>query len=206
MKNRILAFALAMAAIGTLVSSAGASTIITYNGLGYSETINYVLENNSRFANAGELLVKFDGNDEIAYCVDLRTTIKDQWKGSFMGVDFLNGGNAVAFLYDTYASTVTSDNEAAALQVAIWEVIEDYSTLNLSAGNFRLIGAPTIAAIANAYLGSLPGNLDDYQTNSFVIKSEGHPRSQALIVPEPGTLAALLVAIPILLRRRPAAA
>lgn len=198
---------LAAAAIGFGATTAGASTIIEYNGLGLHQSINYVLDHQSRFASAGQLLIEFDGADEIAYCVDLRTSIKGEWKGSFMDVDFLKGGKAAAFLYDTYAASVDTNLKAAALQVAIWEVIEDYSTLNLSAGNFRLIGAPTIATQAGIYLNSLPGNLDDYQTNAFVIKSEGSPKSQALIVPEPGTLAALLAGFPILMyRRRKAAA
>lgn len=201
MKNRIHTFALAAAAVTFSVSAANA-TLIDYNGLGFNSTVEYKLEGNSSKAKAGQMLIDFDGKDEIAFCVDLRHAVKSEWQASFAGVNYVNGGKAAAFLYDTFASTVDSNAKAAALQVAIWEVVEDYSSLNLNSGKFKLVTTGSIASLANTYLAALPANLDNYSTNAYIIKSGSNPRSQNLIVPEPGTVIAILAGIPLLFRRK----
>lgn len=201
MKNRIHQLSLAVIACSFSASTANA-TLIDYNGMGFKSSINYKLDGDPKSVKAGQLLIDFDGKDEIAYCVDLRHTIKSEWQATFVNVDFINGGKAAAFLFDTFAAAVDSNLKAAALQVAIWEVVEDYSSINLGSGNFKLTTTGSIATLAQSYLSVIPANLSNYNTDAYIIKSGSNPRSQHLIVPEPGTLIAILAGLPLVFRRR----
>lgn len=201
MKNRIHQLSLAVIACG-FGASAAEATLIDYNGMGFKSSINYKLDGNSKTANAGQLLIDFDGRDEIAYCVDLRHGIKSEWHATFKDVSYINGGKAAAFLFDTFAAAVDSNLKAAALQVAIWEVVEDYSSINLGSGSFKLLTTGSIATLAQSYLSVIPANLSNYDTDAYIIKSGSYPRSQHLIVPEPGTLIAILAGLPLVFRRR----
>lgn len=201
MKNRIHQLSLAVIACGFSASAANA-TLIDYNGMGFKSSINYKLDGNSKSVNAGQLLIDFDGKDEIAYCVDLRHGIKSEWHATFKDVSYINGGKAAAFLFDTFAAAVDSNLKAAALQVAIWEVVEDFGSINLSSGAFKLLTTGSIATLAQSYLSVIPANLSNYNTDAYIIKSGSYPRSQHLIVPEPGTLIAILAGLPLVFRRR----
>lgn len=179
---------------------------ISFNGVGLYETVSYKLDGESKSTKAGQLLIEFNNQDLIAYCVDLRHTIKSDWNVDVKPANFFSGGKAAAFLYDTFASTVTNSVQAAALQVAIWEVIEDWNWINLFGGDFKFTNATNVTQQAQVYLNALPGNLSNYSPTAFILESGNYPRSQHLIVPEPTTLAALLVGLPMLLRGRRRAA
>jgi hypothetical protein len=186
---------------------------IEFLGMGLNKYVHYG-HNGDHASRAGELLVKFDDVEYTAYCVDLDHRLKDEWNADFEPVSFINGDIQIAFLYDMFASLVSTNVEAAGLQVAIWEVVEDFGgALNLANGDFKLNGHADVRAAAQGYLDTLPADLSGYATSSFILASGvgggrcPQQQSQHLIVPEPTTLAMLALGLPMMwVRRRNSAA
>lgn len=190
-------FVVAVAGIvSAVVATAVQASPVTFNGMGLNQTVDYKLSGVDKSSRAGQILINFQSQNLTAYCVDLNHTVKSSWDATPASPDFINGGRAAAFLYDTYAASVDSSLKAAALQVAIWEVVTDFGgSLNLLAGNFKLLDSENVRNLANLYLGSLPGDVGNYQSSSYIVKSGSDPRSQHLIVPEPATLGVVMVAM-----------
>lgn len=195
--------------VSTLIATSIQASPVTFSGMGLNQTVDYKLSGVDKTSKAGQILINFQSQNLTAYCVDLNHTVKSSWDATPASPDFINGGRAAAFLYDTYAASVDSSLKAAALQVAIWEVVTDFGgTLNLLAGNFKLLDSENVRNLATIYLGSLPGDVGNYQSSSFIVKSGSDPRSQHLIVPEPATLGVVMVATGMMFadrRRRRAA-
>jgi hypothetical protein len=183
--------------------------LVDFVGMGKKRTVEIFHEGSAFETSAGEIKIKLDGVNLTAFCVDLHHAIKSEWTADQAPVTSIAGGLAAAFLYDTFRGAITNDTQAAALQIAIWEVVEDMSSsLNLSSGNFRLFNSSSVRTQANAYLAALPDDLTGYTTSSYILASGPNPRSQNLIVPEPGTAGVLalgLVAIALRRMRRLAA-
>lgn len=200
-------------AVAGLVCVGVASSIqaspVTFNGMGLNQYVTYKYEGDDDTSRAGQILINFQSQNLKAYCVDLEHSVKSSWDASKASLDFIHGGRAAAFLFDTYSATVDTNLKAAALQVAIWEVVTDFGgSLNLLAGNFKVLDSESVRNLATTYLGSLPGDVGNYQSSSYIVKSGWDPRSQHLIVPEPATLGVVMVAMGMMLadrRRRRAA-
>lgn len=176
---------------------------ITFNGFTFKKDIQIKHNESSLSVRAGAYIVDVDGSEFTAFCVDLDHWIKSEWSADFAPVASVNGGLAAAYLYDHFAHTLTSDEQGAGLQVAIWEVVDDFgSNLDLNAGNFRLTTNNGVRTAANSYLAALPADLSGYSTSAYIIASGSSPRSQNLIVPEPATMVLLgLTLLPIAVRR-----
>ena len=112
-----------------------------------------------------------------------------------------NSGEKATWLFNKYKTTVDTNTEGAALQVAIWEALYDTS-YNLSSGYYRTdAGAATVIAQANIYLTDLAANFSSGTAGSATwfdapdttpgqfqdIIGPGGPA----VVPEPGTLSLL---------------
>jgi hypothetical protein len=195
------AMIMGLVVVVTAVSASAAS--VEYVGLGRFSSVDIYHNGNTATVKAGELNVKVDTIPLVAFCVDLDHSVKPAWSANEVPVTAILGGKAAAYLYDTFRPLVSDNTTAAALQVAIWEVIDDPTgPYDLGAGNFRLFGAASIATQANTYLAAIPGDLSGYVTPSYILDSVSYPYSQDLIVPEPGTLMALMLGLPLFLARR----
>lgn len=198
-------------------AAAALGDTIEFLGMGRSQYLNIRHDGASSNEYVGELLInKTQGGvttPMTAYCVDLDNGALSQWTATKQPTSIIDTwastGTAlkIAFLFDAYSATATTNTKAAALQAAIWELLDDSAgVLDVRAGDFRLIGTNSttnaVAAQAATYLAAIPANLSGYTPSSYVIYSDAAPRSQHMIVPEPGSLILLALAIPAAAMRR----
>ena len=203
MKSKLTALTLGCVVLA--LSSQVMADPISFNGTGLASAVTVRHDGSNMSVLAGEILVTFNSVPLTAYCVDLDHWIKNSWDATVAPVTYVDGGLAAAYLYDHFAGTVTTNTQAAGLQIAIWEVVDDFGAArDLAAGSFRYNGGGVIGTAAQNFLNALPADVSGYATTAYVLKSGNCPRSQNLIVPEPAALTLLITALPMVLlgRRR----
>lgn len=199
MKRAILAATITTA---FAISSAQAS-LIDYLGLNHSTAVEIVHNAATMTVLAGDMNIKIDGTSVTGFCVDMNHQIGKEWTADKLSVTSINGGKAAAYLYDTFLADANTEIKAAALQIAIWEVVDDFGgLLDLTGGNFKLNGSSAVAAQANTYLAAIPGGVSGYVTSDIVLKSGFSPQSQHLLVPEPAAVLLSIFSLPIIGLRR----
>lgn len=183
--------------------SPAVGAVITYSGFGHSLVTNVTYNGSPGNEIAGELLITVDGTPHIAYCVDLDAGTTPIWDATLQPVSVINGGLQIGWLYDMYAAGVATNEEAAGLQIAMWEILADHpAAADLGAGNFLLNSPPVVLAQANFYLSQIPADLTGYIPKSVIVLSGDNPRSQHMIIPEPASILGLLLGCALIRRRR----
>lgn len=127
-------------------------------------------------------------------CVDLFHSIS---QGESWDVDLvplpnpnLNNSGRAAYLYSTYATSTTTNDNAAGLQLAVWDIITDGGD-GLTTGNFQASNIPSGAVTAANNL--LADSAGKSGTATWLVSTNGNkqnllgPRS----VPEPGSMTLL---------------
>ncbi len=217
MKSKALLAVVCLLAVGSAASAQ--SYVIKKIGDGYRQavTINGIRSGNYY---AGQFLMQFSGvvpegyeQNFTAYCVDLIDTLQTTETVTLESTDDLNPksltpstGAKVAYLYNTYGSTVADNAHAAALQIAIWETLYDGGSSSglvkgssASGGTVYFDGTnSTVLTYAAAYLQGLGSNTSEAtwlactshpsQTNQDLIT---RAPTRITSVPEPGPLAML---------------
>ncbi len=202
MKLKSLLTGVALAAAITLTPSTARAESIDFTGIGAASVVSLGgLFNGSVYA--GELNWNWIGSAPqgftqsfYSYCVDLLNYVQDPQVvsvGSSSGLTgapyTANGGAAAAWLFDTYAGAVHAAGnavQAAALQVAIWEVLYD-SASNLGSGNVILNTTGAIMSLADTYLAALAGSSYQGSTATVLFTSGGQDQITSR-VPEPATV------------------
>lgn len=182
--------------ITAAVSSAKCANL-TYlaNTLGDNATISVNGNNENVFA--GLFSVSLTGAP-VEYptafnslCVDLFHSISqgDSWEVNLTPLPNpnLNNSGRAAYLYTTYSNSAATNDDAAGLQLAVWDIVTDGGD-GLSTGNFQASNVPSGAVTAaNNYLSDSAGKSG---SATWLVATNGNkqnllgPRS----VPEPGSL------------------
>ena len=154
---------------------------------------------------AGELAWKFDGVDILTYCVDIANTLGNPQTVYVESISNLTGassdsGKKVAWLYNSYSGAAhQSDLLAAALQVAIWEVIGGNSfTLSSLSAPVGSVALELLTTLAGANYGAS----DATWLNVDLAKGYKGQDQVTRSVPEPGTLLLLGAGAAALAARR----
>lgn len=201
----VLAFLCTLLAV-SLVASAD---FMTYEGMGYNCEVTiyapFTAIHNTRVM-AGEQLISYHGQDYSAWCVDI-----NHWVGSGevleRDVTSLRNGHLVAYLCETFAASVDSNTSAAALNLALWEVINETQLdwfyrpiFNITRGNFSVYASGNVLEEAQAMLDSMP--IMYAPTTDLLVLHSSCMQDVLVSVPEASTLSLLGLGGAFFLRRR----
>lgn len=191
--------------------AAGADTVY-YVGPGYGTSVGTALMTSGgyqyRTGFAGEIRLSWYSNETdpfAAYCLTLSQNLLDPETVNKRPLSQLpdsgnppyadtGSGEYIAWLLNRYAFGVDSNDEGAALQVAVWEVLYDRSAAggyNLRSGDFYVQnGYDSIVSLASSYLAGIGTSeaiwLDSYGVNDAGYYQRG--QDYGVPVPEPGLL------------------
>ena len=201
MFKRILLAGAAALLMNVSAAQADLMTVEGISSLNQTETTHIagqLADNLTVYAGPEQIL--YQNTQYLGYCVDLNHYAGTSQVTEVSALTWPNG-NKLVYLYDTYAPTVTTSLQAAALQTAIWEVISEPAAgpFDVTKGNFYITGNDAVATLANQWLATLPSTynptqiptiLDSSANQSFLVgKWEGVNNP----VPEPCTMALLAV-------------
>jgi hypothetical protein len=174
--------------------------VMTYTGLGLYDTVQmhapgHVADGQTVYA--GQYMFSYQGATYAAWCVDI-----DQYSGTTQvtqeSYTVLRNSSAAAYLYETYADSVSTGTEAAALAASIWEVITEPQggPFNIYSGGFYISNNSAAAGRAAAMLASIPAG---YTPQGTLVVLHSADKQDMLIgyeyggpVPEPATIVLLL--------------
>lgn len=200
-KNKIAAIALLSLSFLAGATSAQASTM-TYNGGGYGSVVDLKVNSDAERVFAGQLLITLDMKNAVAFCVDLFSPLSQGSYSTVQGspLTFANGGRA-AWILENYAQNITTNSAAAAVQLALWEVVHDNGT-GLSSGIIRAAStvSTSLKMEANNIVAASVGQSSNHATILYNTFPSG-AKAQTLIVytpnasevPEPSSVAMLSI-------------
>jgi hypothetical protein len=200
------------------VPSAASAATLDFTGIGKADIVS-ISGLRTVTAWAGELDWNWLGTPPAGfsqslytYCVDVLNNEADpQYNVAVRSTDDLTptttpysasgAGGKIAWLINSYAATIHSsgtNDQAAGLQVAIWETLYDSSgnTFNLSQGNFIVSASAGTMYWASTYLTNLYSSANNTGRTVW-LDSPGNGNGQdqvTVAVPEPSTVALLIVA------------
>ncbi len=190
-----------------------------FQGMGLNKTVFVQAPSRHAWTQAGQMQLNWNDDDSLGYCVDFYQFAGDG-DVTAGGLEDLQGWNLgfdspayktdrramVGYVFDTYAPQVTTGQQAAALQVSIWELLYETPSgkFDLGKGRFKIRFDRDVEAMGNAILDSLPG---DYEPPMGPIVLTSPTRQDMIIhggapVPEPATASLLGLGGALLLLRR----
>lgn len=216
MKNRILVAAISTLGLGGVALADPVD--VKFMGTAKGTTVKIIVNGNDTNVFAGQLTHHFTNGtglgamlsgDLVTYCADISQYVTSSYKTydvtslgvlpnvAPMGVD---KANAIAGMYAWAAGTqllnTTSNDFAAAFQIAIWEIVTDFSlaegagSLSLTAGNFKAKksnGDPLSGGILTQY-NTLISHIYDPLPEGVTLLGLTHAtaQDQIVVVPAPG--------------------
>lgn len=194
---------------GIVSATAANATTLTFHNVisGKFQNLQVNLGGTNSNVAAGAMSVSIDGGAKFtAFCVDLL-----HWNsnGSSYAInvkpmsDSGPNGNRAAWLFNNYAAGVNTTQKGAALQLALWDVSHDGGD-GLSNGWFKSSVSGSLLTEANNLISASVGQSGSAYWLEAVSHGNDGKRNQNLMaaVPEPSSIAALLIGGAAILRRR----
>lgn len=217
----------AVSIVATLAAAASADPVqMHFGGTLRGNNVSIRVNGGSSYnVFAGSVIHDIDGVRAVTYCID-----PDQWAATGTNVfertsieqalahRSYNSEKAWAIAelsslagQDIWSETASKDL-ASAFQIAVWEVILDYtpgmggSSLNLGAGNFQAAGTngQALSGSISSIVNQLFGSMQFGQTNTNHYQAFANSRHQDFMtqVPAPGAAALALMGLPLLATRK----
>jgi hypothetical protein len=211
MKKALIAVPVVIIAIVMLVPIAAHADTVYFEGVGLGSSVTaHGLQNDgvtytNMFAGQIKLSWNADGsNSFIGYCVtatnylNYSETVDIRSLGSMPDVNdppyaIAGAGAKIAWLVNTYAPSVATGDQAASLQIAIWEVLYQANAYDVKTGSIYFDASTSILDRANGYLTALGSNTSNATwLDSYTINSNGNKvqsgQDYAVSVPEPALI------------------
>jgi hypothetical protein len=181
--------------IGMTVARAKGVTMAYDNSVpALLEQVNLIFDNQNLNIYAGQIGVRFDsGVTGLLFCADPFVALRVEAVAiTLLSPGNVNRGDRLSWMYDFYAPTITQGWQAAAFQLAAWDVVSDGGD-GFSAGRIQASSTTnaTILSAAAALVSTSQGQSSG--TGIFYQPTAGPQFSQTLFrsadysVPEPGT-------------------
>jgi len=227
--------AVAFAAVFATASFSNADMVdMRFLGTGHGRNVRVTIGNSTFSCFAGQLRHDFSNGTGAAsilqgevntYCTDLYQHVSSSVQrftvlpvasapvGGAMGADKAAAvGNIYNLALGTQLTSSTSNDMAAAFQLAVWEIVTDFnpslgaSSLSLSTGGFRATqtnGASiwsSVQSILNGYLSA--ANNSSFGPSNIAAISSGSFQDQLVTIPAPGPAALAGVGLLMIGKRR----
>jgi hypothetical protein len=195
MKTSAIATNILMA-LAMISFPASASTLsVTGVDPSFGQVVDLSANGQSKLTFAGIIFAEYQGTPVATFCVDLYTAIGIETFGVVANsVDQVVNGRRAAWLIQNFLPTILNADEAAGLQVAIWDVVHD-SGNGLSTGSLQAGAAPQpVVILAEQYILASAGQ--GVTTGSIFTHVDGPLAKQQLMTGTTFTPSAFGVAIP----------
>jgi hypothetical protein len=199
--------------VAGLLTGAQATTLSIESMVpGLSQSVKIKYNGHTQTVLAGAQSVSIDGADPIAlYCIDLDhgNRFGDTYGVNIQDVSTVANSAMVSNLMTNFWSTIDTSTEAAAFQLALWDVVVDGGD-GLNSGNFKGVNIKSsIASQFSQYQAAIyAGGPEALTLSVYNATSHGHHGNihQNLIgaesVPEPATLLIAPAIFALLKKRR----
>jgi len=204
----------AILAVAFSTAQIAQADMMRYNGVGLKKCVDvkarHSIVGRDFRTSAGQMKLEYQGVDYLGNCVD---AFQGAASANVTEVSYtaLRNGGLIAYLFETNATDATTGEQAAGLQVSIWELLyENDNTLdfNLDTGNFKITNNNVIDD-ANGMLDYMRANMpDDYLPTLDLVVLQSPCKQDMLIgrntpvIPEPATVTLLAIGGLLILKRR----
>ena len=195
--------AAAVFGLAFVTTSASAATVnVTFQGSDpfgtpdHSRSVNITSPTYTGAARAGAFRLVGDGGfgNFVGFCVDLANymTSGNSYATSASSAHGAAVDNNIDRLFTSSYAGVDTATEAAAFQLALWEIISDTgSTLSLTGGSFLATASAGVINTANIYLAALSGASTGGYTMTFLNSRSSQDLVTVSPVPVPAALGML---------------